>query len=108
MLFFILKGNRSEPGSPWPTPETMKKSSTILTVNPETLTITANLASCDIIKNAMSRYENIIKMDTKKADVDTNLVKMKSLSIDIKDNECSGYPQLNMNESCLYFPRCIF
>ncbi|XP_076091620.1 beta-hexosaminidase subunit beta-like [Mytilus galloprovincialis] len=94
-----LQGNRSEPGSPWPTPETMKKSSTILTANPETLTFMANLASCDIIKDAMSRYKNIIKMDTKKADVDINLVKMKSLSIDIKDNECPGYPQLNMNES---------
>ena len=59
------------------------------------------MTDCDIISNAISRYQDIIKLD-KHMSMDTGLSEINRLQIDIEDTKCPGYPQLQMKESCTY------
>jgi hypothetical protein len=79
----------------------METSSTVLTLNPLTFKFTSTLADCDIISNAISRYQDIIKLD-KHVSMDNTLSEMKRLHINVEDTKCPGYPQLQMKESCTY------
>jgi len=97
----FIQGNRSSPGSPWPQPVTMETASTALTLNPLTFKFTSRMTDCDIISNAISRYQDIIKLD-KHVNMDEGLSEMKRLQINVEDTKCPGYPQLQMKESCTY------
>jgi hypothetical protein len=79
----------------------METSSTVLTLNPLTFKFTSTLADCDIISNAISRYQDIIKLD-KHVSMDNTLSEMKRLHINVEDTKCPGYPELQMKESCTY------
>ena len=84
----------------------METDGAMFTINLATFDFTSNMEDCDIISNAISRYAKIIKLDDS-ALVDENLSRLRSLYIDVSDGQCPGYPQMNMDESCMWYRQKI-
>lgn len=93
-----LKGEQAAPGAPWPLPRTWTKSTTRLMVDPTNFRFTSSMTYCDIVTSAFDRYYRILQLE-KTSSLSGPEQVMTSLSVDIADKTCPGYPDPNMDES---------
>lgn len=96
---FCGQGEQAAPGAPWPLPRTWTKSTTRLMVDPTNFRFTSSMTYCDIVTSAFDRYYRILQLE-KTSSLSGPEQVMTSLSVDIADKTCPGYPDPNMNESC--------
>ncbi|XP_076359250.1 beta-hexosaminidase subunit beta-like isoform X2 [Tachypleus tridentatus] len=93
---FPLEGERSPPGSPWPLPREWKKSSTVLTIDPNDFYLSSNAERCNIIRKAVNRYMSYILIDSEKGRSSFDHPVMPGVQVNVENKDC-GYPKLIKN-----------
>lgn len=68
-------------------------------VDPTNFRFTSSMTYCDIVTSAFDRYYRILQLEKTSSLAGPEQV-MTSLSVDIADKTCPGYPDPNMDESC--------
>ena len=108
-------GSQQTQGSPWPTPKKMTTSKTQLNIDAEYFMFNLKMfpasTQCGIMQAAFSRYGTMlfgpladaVKFYPRNYDA-TGMV--SSLTVSISSGNCTGYPNLNSDESCKY-PRLV-
>ncbi|KAL5011730.1 hypothetical protein ScPMuIL_010281 [Solemya velum] len=94
-----LKGNRSDPGAPWPLPASWEKSPVVRILDPNDFEIRSNLESCDVISFNIRRYSEII-FRSRSAKIDTSGGLFPGLNVTVVNTtQCGGYPDMDSDES---------
>ncbi|XP_074595838.1 beta-hexosaminidase subunit beta-like isoform X2 [Brevipalpus obovatus] len=93
-----LKGERSDPGSPWPLPRSWTRTIATLTLAPDTFELkSAHSKDCDIIEQALLRYRGLIFDQPSSTKISPNHRELESMRVTISDTSC-GYPKLGDDE----------
>lgn len=85
------------PGAPWPLPQRWVNSTSVKTLNPDTIQFVSNADSCDVIVDAFARYKAILRLDAS-ATADAGLPGISVVNVVIQDTAC-GNPDEFMNEN---------
>lgn len=92
-----LQGQRPDPGSPWPLPRSWTRTTTQLTLSPETFELKSpSSKDCDVIAEALLRYRGLIFNDPS-AKVSPHHKELESLKVVVQDPSC-GYPRQGDDE----------
>nr|XP_022328431.1 beta-hexosaminidase subunit alpha-like [Crassostrea virginica] len=95
-----LKGERAAPGAPWPLPKSWRNSTERLVVDLPNFRFTSSMTYCDIVSSAFDRYNTILNLyKTPGPSVRGAQGVLRSLSVEITDQNCPGYPNPQMDES---------
>jgi hypothetical protein len=104
MSFLFKKGKEPNPGSLWPQPQKVERTSDILLYFKRTdFKFTTNLIQkCDIIDENFQLYSNILFTPKILYNpiLNANDNQIKELRFEIEFNSCPGYPNSDMDESC--------
>lgn len=93
-----LGGEQPAPGDVWPKPWSVNSSTTLYTLDKGHFKFTSNLdSSCDIIRQALSRYTDILFVDSRFRP-DTKLTTIEQVEVHVTEATC-GYPNHEEDES---------
>ncbi|XP_076436775.1 beta-hexosaminidase subunit beta-like [Babylonia areolata] len=92
-----LKGDRTLSDVPWPMPASWSRDATPLTLHPSSLFFHSNMAHCDVIDDAISRYRHLLSLlkdDSPQSESD-----LKQVEITVESEVCEELPYLDMDET---------
>ena len=100
-----LKGRPAEQGSPWPLPQDWRSSDTQFRLHPDYFIISSNADNCDVINEAIKRYQQLSFLSTVPPAVlpssssTLSSFLLRELKIEIESADQCLYPQENEDES---------
>lgn len=113
-MYFQVKPTK---GQPWPLPQQFAAESTFFTIQPSSFKFLFS-KKCDIIMEAIQRYQQLIFLDhcaqdssykpskLSEPDFPGSAGQLFNLTIKLFGG-CEKYPYMNMDEQCKYFVYCF-